>query len=283
MRIWLNDFELNNPAKRVYINEDIEGFDLPGIRTIRGQRSGQSGSYFGAQIYDSRRISIKGTIFSSSVTEALERRREIQMALPLYPERLAVRILDDDGHAYLLYAQVIDFKMPISRARMKSLFKLELEAPDATIYDDTGGSGLSAKLHKAVPGGVVMNSTSPVFGFSFFFSAGNPNTSINNSGLIDVSPVITIEGRITNPVLTNVTTGQEFSMEGYSTADDAVTVIDMQNHTAKLNDGNVFGYIADVSEFWNLAPGTNEIRFVSGSGNDVTSADIEWRPGVRGI
>lgn len=283
MRIWLNDFELNNPLKRVYLNEDIEGFDLPGIRTSRGQRAGQSGSYFGAQLYDSRRISIKGTIFSSSVVEALERRREIQMALPLYPERLTVRILDDDGRAYLLYAQVIDFKMPISRARMKSLFKLELEAPDATIYEDTEGGMLKATLHKAVPGGVVFNSTSPVFGYSFFFSAGNPNTAVNNSGLIDVSPIITIEGRISNPVFTNVTTGQVFSMEGYSTADDAVTIIDMQNHTAKLNGGNVFGYIPQTSEFWNLAPGINEIRFESGSGNDVTSADIEWRPGVRAI
>ncbi|NQD39963.1 phage distal tail protein [Glutamicibacter halophytocola] len=299
MRIWLNDFELNNPLKRVYINEDIEGLDLPSIRTSRGQRAGQSGSYFGAQLFDSRQISIKGSIFSSSIAEALERRREIQAVLPLYPERLTVRILDDDGYAYLLYAQVIDFKMPISRARMKSLFKLELEAPDATIYDDTAGSALRATINKAIPGGFMFTGTSPVFGYNFYFSAGQPNTTVENLSSIPVFPVIVIEGKTTNPVLTNLTTGVVFQLENYSTAADSVTVIDMQNRTVRLGTlsdidpdtgyfypgrgGNVYGYQPLTSEFWSLVPGENQIKLDSGSGSDVTTADMIWRPGVIGI
>ncbi|MBV1778673.1 phage tail family protein [Paeniglutamicibacter sp. ABSL32-1] len=299
MRIWLNDFELNNPAKRVYMNEDIEGLDLPDIRTSRGQRAGQAGSYFGAQIFDARYITIQGSIFSGSVAEALQRRKEIQAALPLYPDRLTVRILDDDGYAYILYAQVMSFKMPIKRARMKSLFKLELEAADPTIYDDTAGSALSAPINKAVPGGFVFNSTSPVFGWSFYFSAGQPNSSVDNSSNVAVNPVIKITGATTNPILTNVTTGQVFQLDNYATASDSVTLIDMQQHTVKLGTaadidpetglfyegrgGNVFGYAPLASEFWSLVPGINQIKFDSGSGADVSSALMVWRPGVMGI
>lgn len=284
MRIWLNDFELNNPAKRVWLSEeDLEGFDLPSIRTSRGQRAGQSGSYFGAQVFDARFITIKGTIFSDSVAEALQRRREIQAALPLYPDRLTVRILDDDGFAYILYAQVIDFKMPISRARMRSRFKLELEAPDSTIYDDTAGNELTATIRKVIPGGYVMNGTSPVFGYSYYFSAGNPNTSVDNLGLITVLPVIEIIGKVTDPVITNLTTGQVFAMTGYSTSEDSVTIIDMLNRTVKLNGGNVFGYVTMTSEFWGLVPGTNEIKFESTGGSDVNTGTMKWRPGVRAI
>lgn len=301
MRIWLNDFELNNPVKRVYINEDIEGLDLPDIRSSRGQRAGQSGSYFGAQLFDSRHITIQGSIFSGSVTEALQRRREIQAALPLYPDRLAVRIEDDDGYVYILYAQVMSFKMPIKRARMKSLFKLELEAPDATIYDDTAGSALTATINKAIPGGFMFTSTSPVFGYSFYFSAGQPNSSVDNASTIVVYPVITINGATTNPILTNVTTGQVFQMSGYSTASDSATIINMNmnEHTVKLgaisdidpetNDfrpgkgGNVFGYQPLTSEFWGLVPGVNQLKFDTASGADVSIATLTWRPGMMGI
>lgn len=299
MRIWLNDFELNNPAKRVYVNEDLEGLDLPDIRTSKGQRSGQSGGYFGAQLFDSRSISIQGKIFSADIAEAKVRRREIQAALPLYPNQLNVRIEDDDGYVYVLFAQVISFKMPIKRSQMSSLFKLELEAGDPVMYVDTAGASLEATINKAIAGGFQFTATSPQFDTTLYFTAGAPNSTVINTSTVPVFPLITITGQTTNPTLINLTTGVGFEMTGYDTSSDAVTLIDMQARTVQLGaasdidpttgrffegrGSNAFGYVTLDAEFWELVPGENEITFDSGSGSDVSSATMTWRPGVMGI
>ncbi|MFC8008931.1 phage distal tail protein [Streptomyces cinereoruber] len=283
MRIFLNDFELNNPSNRMFLDEDLEGFELPAIRSSRGIRSGQSGSYFGAQFWDSRRITLKGRVFSDTVAESLEKKRELQAALPLFPDQIELRMIDDDGRAYIMFCQVMDFKMPIKRQRFQHSFKIELEAPDPVIYDDTAGGSLTATIHKAVAGGMLFSATTPTFGVSTGFSAGMPNTTVSNPGSTAVYPVITITGKTTNPSITNLTTGERFHLTGYAVDSSAVTVIDMLNHTVTLNGGNAFGYVPTDSDWVSLIPGDNEFLFETDASSDVATADLEWRPGMMGI
>ena len=283
MIIWLNDYGLNVPGSRVYVNEPLEGLDKPGVRTSRGTNTGQHGGYIGAQQYEARSVAITGSIFSSDVSEALQKRREIQSRLPIHPEVITVRIQDDDGSMYTFKAYLISFKMDINQARMKSIFKIELEAPDPVIYDDAAGAALDARVNQVIPGGFLFSSASPVFGGTFFFSAGSDSTTIDNTSEVQSYPIITIEGKITDPVFTNRTAGKSFKLEGYGVDASAVTVIDMGERTVTLNGGNVFAYVAEDSDWWTLAPGENEIEFTSGSGGDVKNAGLSWRPGYWGI
>lgn len=282
MRIWLNDFELNNPAKRVYLNDTIEGLDRPNIRTSKGVNTGQAGGYIGAQQHDVRAVTLQGTIFSENVTEALQKRREIQSQLPLHPNIINVRVEDDNGARYAFAAYLIDFSMPIDRSRVKSRFKIELEAPDPVIYDDAAGAALNASVNQVVPGGVQFTDTSPQFD-SFYFSAGSDSTTVDNTSEVLSYPVITITGKTTNPVFTNRTTGESFRLANYSVDASAVTVIDMAERTVTLNGGNVFAYAPVDVDWWGLVSGENAIEFVSGSGGDVTTAQMTWRPGYMGI
>lgn len=282
MRIWLNDFLLNDSASRVYLKGPITGLELPGVRTSRGNRAGQSGSYIGAQFDDGRFITLNGHIWSTDVMEAKQKRREIQEALPLYPETITVRIQDDDGRTYELRAQYVDFKMPIDGSRLKHQFKIDLEAPDPILYDTSAGSALTANIQKAIPGGFQFTDTTPQFD-SFYFSDAQSISVINNSSPNIAHPVITITGKISNPVLTNKNTGETFSLTGYAVDSTAVTVIDMANHTVTLNGGNAFGYVPLTAQWWGLEPGDNTIDFTSDSGSDVTLGVMTWRPGYRGI
>ena len=282
MRLWLNDFELNNPDKRVYLDEPIEGLDTPDVRTSRGSNTGQSGGYIGAQFYGPRAVTIPGRVFSSDITEALQKRREIQAALPIHPAVIVVRVEDDDGRSYVFDTYLIDFKMPITRGRMKSTFKIELEAPDPVIYDDTAGSALTASITQVIPGGVQFTDISPQFD-SFYFSEGSDFVTVSNPSELTSNPVITITGAINNPVLTNRTTGESFRLAGYSVGTDAVTIIDMANRTVTLNGGNAFGYAPTDVDWWGLVPGDNRIEFTSGGGTDTTPGTLTWRPGYRGI
>lgn len=285
MKIWLNDYLLNDQANRTYLREPIDGLELPGIRTSDGQRAGQSGSYTGAQHWDARFLTLNGHIFAATVAEAKQKRREIQSALPLYPTPISVRVEDDDGYVYVFNAQLRDFKMPLTQSNHKHIFKIELKADDPTIFDATAGEALTATIYTAVSGGMQFTTTSPQFGSSFYFTAGQTNATIQNDSSIMVYPVIKITGKTTNPTLTNVATGQVWSLAGYSVTSDSVTEIDMnpQAHTVKLNGGSVFSYVPLTAEWWGLLPGANVIVFDSGSGSDVTTAEITWRPGLMGI
>lgn len=284
IRIWLNDYLLNDQANRTFLREPIEGLELPGIRTSDGMRSGQSGSYTGAQFYDARFVTLQGHIFSSTITEAKQKRREIQTALPLYPTPITVRIEDDDGYVYVFSAQLRDFKMPLTQSNFKHIFKIELKADDPTLYDNSAGSALTASINKPISGGLLFSATTPTFDSSFYFTAGQALSSVDNTSVVTVYPVITITGKTTNPVITNKTTGQVWALTGYTVASDSVTVIDMHNRTVKLNGGSVFSYVsATDDDWWGLAPGVNEVELLSSQDNDVASATVTWRPGVMGI
>lgn len=283
MRIFLNDYELGNPADRIYLNEPVEGLELPSIRTSRGSNTGQHGGWVGPQFFGQRAVTINGHVFSDSLIEGRQKRREIQSHLPLRPTTITVRILDDDGMIYTFDAYVVDFKMPILRSHIKHIFKIELEAADSVIYDDAAGSALEATINQAVPGGYQFTSESPQFGSSFYFSPGQPSTTVTNTSEVTSYPIITITGAVTNPVFTNRTTGKSFRLDGYAVDSTAVTVIDMGKRTVKLNGGNAFAYAPVDVDWFGLVPGDNLIEFTSGSGGDVTSATASWRPGYWGI
>src|SRR5690554_4879677 len=118
MRLWINDFSINDWANRTWLNNgDIEGLDIPSISTSKGKNTGQHGGYVGAQAFGPRAVSIPGSIFASDVSEAVSKRRELQSHLRIHPDVNHVRIEDDDGSMYAFDAYLMDFSMPISRSR----------------------------------------------------------------------------------------------------------------------------------------------------------------------
>lgn len=285
MRVIINGFEINSELNRVYV-DSITGLDIPPIRSSKGIRSGQSGGYYGAQFFGPRPITIIGHLFADSMPEARQKSKQLQDILAaLYPDQLELQIVDEDGATYLIYCQLEDFDLPLEKQLFKYKYKIELEAPDPAILDDTAGQELTAVITKLIPGGLYWSSTTPQFGSSntFYFTAGQPNASVNNPSSITVSPVVTINGKTTNPLITNVTTGETFRMLDYAVPTGSVTVIDMQAHTITLNGGNVYAYWDETSQWISLVPGINEFIFDSAAPSDVAQATLKWRPARWGI
>lgn len=278
MRVLLNDFVLNDPDNRVYLNDQIEGLDYPDIRTSKGMLSGQNGGFIGAQFLEPRAISIIGTIFSSDVTEAKQKRRNIQAALPLHPEVIEVVIEDDDGATYLVYANLISFKMPIERNPIKSRFKIELEAPDPIIYDNASGSELTVTLQRVVQGGFTWPITWPLV-----WASASGAVTVNNNGTTFVQPTITLTDTMTNPVLTNETTGQVFEFDDLTTTAGDVVLIDMRARTVTLNGGSILQKVVPSSTWWGLEVGSNDIKLETSSGSDDVTGELSWRNGLLGI
>lgn len=108
--------------------------------------------------------------------------------------------------------------------------------------------------------------------------------TIGNPGDVDVWPVITITGPITDPVVIDQFTGRQLAVTVTLGAGQQL-VLDARPtaRTATGPTGNL--YSAMTSRDWfALRPGANSLRF-QGSGIDagVTAAAVVWRPGYLSV
>lgn len=274
MIVTLNGFEINTPTNNVWLDDEIPGLDLPDIRTSKGNYSGRDGGYIGGQFFAARSFAFMGNVFSSDVASLEVSKKAFQAALA--GGGVTVTMVTNAGNSYVIYAKLIDFDMPIKRNIFSAPFKVELEAPDPTIYDNTGGGALTATLSRVVSGGYTYPVTYPVT-----YGAGSGPTTVTNSGLVTVYPVITLTGTMTNPSLANQTTNQLFSISPITTGASDVVVIDMLQHTVTLNGGSI--YALSNRGWWGLQPGGNSIALATSSGTDTVTGAITWRNGYIAI
>jgi hypothetical protein len=285
MIVKLNDYVINDGVSPASLGNDgeIDGLELPSIRTSSGNYSGRNGGYVGAQFFAARSIGLQGKIFSADLATAEQARRDLQTLLATALESqdsITVSILTNAGHQYVIDAYLIDFQMPITGTLFSSPFQIELMAPDPTIYDNATGSALTATVPKLVSGGY----TYPVV-FPVIYTGGGSPTTITNSGDFDVYPLVTMTGAMNNPVLTNLTTSEAFSLTGLITGPGDTVVVDMNplRRTVTLNGSSIFGLIGSSSTFWSLQPGGNDVTLTTPNSGDTVSALFSWRPGYLAI
>lgn len=91
------------------------------------------------------------------------------------------------------------------------------------------------------------------------------------AGVDSAWPIWTIQGGAQNPTLTNITTGQTISWQGFVPEGQTLT-INMAEMTADLAGANVFEYI--TGEWLRLAPGNNTL--VYNAGNADKPSTLSW-------
>lgn len=150
-------------------------------------------------------------------------------------------------------------------------------APAAVQFLVTDPVWYSAALHVQ-----AMNlSTAPSgrgFNKSFDYGWGGTATAgaytITNAGGTGTKPTLTLAGPLTNPVLTNETTGETLELT-YTLGSGETLTIDFDAATIYL-DGTASRYYAKTGgTFWELAAGDNNVRFSAQSGSGT--ATLEWR------
>lgn len=276
MIVSLNGYTINDGTTNVWLDVELDGLELPNIRTSQGNYAGKDGGYVGAQFYAPRQVTIQGNVFATDATTFESARRSLQTAIR--GQSVTVQVTTNSGAAYILYCNLLDFKMPITRDIFKAPFKIELLAPDPTIYDNATGTALTANVPKIVSGGYTYPVVYPVI-----YAAGSSPTTVVNSGTVSVYPTITLSGIMTNPIIQNVTTGQLFKLDGLTTSSGDVVVIDMRARSVLLNGGSIFADVDSASSWWPLQAGNNSISLTSSGGSDTVSAVVSWRSGYMGI
>lgn len=278
MIISLNGLIINDPStgNGLYLDEPVEGLSLPPIRTSSGNYSGRDGGWVGAQFYGGRLINLTGRIFAAS-TAALEAGRQAFEAALAQPT-VSVLITTNGGSQYALTAYFDSMSMPIERSAVQANWQITLLAPDPIIYDNSAGGGNTATISRTSGGGLSWKLTWPLM-----WAAGSSPTTVTNAGTVTIFPIVTLNGQMSAPIVTNQTTGQFISLPTLNTSAGDALVIDMLNRTVLLNGSSVLQYVSSTSTWWPLVVGSNSISLTTGNSADTVTGTVSWRSGYRGI
>lgn len=275
MRVYLDDFELNNAENLMYLDEPIEGVSgLPNIRSATGVNQGRDGSWVSRQLYEGRYISFQGRIFGGEPIDVENKRRELVSVLQR--KKLKLRIITYAGMEFITEVFVMANQMPINRELNIVKWKIDLLSEDPLFYDNSAGE-LLATVGKVMDGGFDIP-----FDIPFNISAGGEPSVVTNSGNETVYPIITISTPATNPKLINRATN-EFMQVMTTVLEGDKLIIDMRNKTITHNGLNIYSLQRDGSTFFGLAPGVNVMEIQSDIASENSKAEVRYQSGFLGI
>lgn len=151
---------------------------------------------------------------------------------------------------------------------------IEMFCPDPRIYADTAKS---AVLNPTTSRGRIYNRT---YNLTYTVASGSGTSSsvVANSGNVTVYPTITLAGQITNPVITNSTTGDFIALQiGMATLDTLVIDTDLRSITYNGNPAR--NILTNASTWISLAPGNSTLGIVASAADPTSTCTISFRDG----
>ncbi len=108
--------------------------------------------------------------------------------------------------------------------------------------------------------------------------APNVSTLISNVGIADTHPSVTLFGPATNPIITNLATGEQVKLT-YVLAAGAYLVLDFARKTVLLNGAtSVYSSVDFVNtDWWTLLPGANTVSWTATATTTASSMRVNYR------
>lgn len=263
------------PGSNDYIVSSVDGFGIPAVRNGDTDRPADVGGFFGRDFVGSRTVTAVVVVDCDTPSDALDALdaliAEWQVLTPdttttkpltvQRPGRAAQRwngrprraVVDDS----MIGAGVITVT-------------LEYAAADPRIYEDALNT-LTTGLES--PG---VGRTYPLT-FPRVYGAGGADgiVQVVNAGTFATRPVVTITGPCDSPAVLNDTTGEALTSTLTLGAAD-VLVVDFDQRQVTLNGAQRWDLTSD-SSWWELAPGTTQVRFTASAFVAGAAMSIAWR------
>lgn len=280
-----NELTLVANATTAFSLEEVQGLEAPPYRTTIIEYAGKDGGMVPDQKRGQRIVTITGGIDTNTPEAQLEARRVFLDALS-FNENVPISIVTQDNKTYLFYAKFRQPQMPI-KAMNSTDFQIIAIADDWRLYDSTSGSINSATVFKMIEGGARWRTGADGDGWRWLtgsgvrWNAGSGSVNVVNTGTTASNPVITITGANQNPIVRNVTTGEQIKIN-ITTGLSDVLVIDTLTKSVLLNGGNINALVEPGSTYFSLQPGGNLITLT----NDNVSggqATIQWYDAITGV
>jgi hypothetical protein len=280
--IYLDDYHLHSltEALPTRVARGVAGLEAPEQRVDAYNIPGGDGQTVANILHGGRVIVMEGTVRGDSETTYRANRAAFHQLVganrtatgQMQPRVL--KLTDATGAEYRLSVVVQALKNP-DELPTHSRFQLQLLATDYLIY---GESESSVSLTLPISGGITLPDT---FALTFGASSGGSATA-TNSGTTSTAPIVTFTGPMTNPRLSNDTTGQVMGLDIELGSGDEITV-DMRARTiVQGGSTNRMSVKTADSKFWSLALGENLLR-LSATSYDAGSVSVTYRDAFLGL
>lgn len=258
-----------------YVVSSVDGFGKPDMRNGDTARPIDDGSYFGRDFLNSRTINVVVNIAADTPELALDAHEALMAEWQLStPDSTATKPLT--------------FKVPGRDARRwngrprrcatdlstvgAGVIKetLEYVAADPRVYSD---ALLELSTGMQSPG--VGRSYPLTYPRTFGAIGTDGSLQITNAGTYPTRPVITFRGPCSDPTVWNDATGEFVTLGVTLTASDVV-VVDFDARQMTFNGAPRWDFYAS-STWWELAPGTTQVRFTADAFQAAASMSVAWR------
>lgn len=255
-----------------YVFKSFAGFMSPEVRQTIENYGGADGTVASPQYYGKRVFRINGEIWGTSLADYEEKRIALTNAFVKGLETVTftskagsvytsdVYISGEVESAYEAGSAIISSY----RIELYSSFPFIKGALHETVIGVYTGGGM------AIPTAIPMS----------IAEGGQGATIISNTGNYTAYPVITMNGALINPVITNITNGQSVSYSG-TIASGSSVIIDTYNKTAVTNNGT--NIRANISGFPTIEKGDNIFTLTDQGNSSVASAIIAYNDTYVGI
>jgi len=248
-------------ASEYYTLKEADGFASAALDVVKWDRPGTHGIKTPRAFWRQRALRLDVGIRSTTSADYETRRRAL----------IAAFDTPRDGLTWLKFSTQGGLALQ-TQFHLNSEIQAPLKQGEVTIGE--------ARIELIAEDPVLYSQTQ--YAPELLFSAGS--VVISNGGTAPVFPVVRIYGSVTDPVITNTTTGRSVSFTGLTIPAGHYVDIDMANETV-LYDGitNYYQYIL-LDDFWWLAEGNNTITItgtLGGSGD--RKIVVTYRAGYLGI
>jgi hypothetical protein len=165
---------------------------------------------------------------------------------------------------------------PSITGRLPKQFQIALVSADHRIYSDEEHS-LAVLGTAGEENGFGFN-----LGFDLSFGGGGVvgQLLVDNAGDAATPPRLKVSGPVTNPIIANVTTGEEIRLI-YTLAEGEYLEVDTRpdNVSVLLNGSSNRYSVLDFvnSQIWELAPGVNDVRLRATAVAAPATLTVNWR------
>lgn len=186
-----------------------------------------------------------------------------------------IKFTMEDGVTYRLLSQVVGVTFP-QKYMLNADFMIDCLADSLLVENNTPTTTVGGT---ATVNGFLVPTLVPIVTTGGF----NGDTTVINNGTYPISPVITLQGPLTNPQVYNKTTGILMQLSTTLGVSDKL-VIDMNNKTVVLNgQTNRLNTKTQASRFWNLQVGSNVINLSSSISSETGTMTIVSYDGYLGV
>ena len=268
---------LNDPTDDNYVGlmTDLKGV-WPGIRGGDSSRSAGNGAQRGVRKRSARKWMATGVIEAWPPTTRNERIDRLTLACDALDDDATIKWTDASGiDKQIMYLRLGDEHDVTGGMPKDCLFALD--STDYRVFSQELHEE-SATFEALSSGGVIFPIVFPVV-----FGAGvlTAQMTVTNAGNQPTPPIVRIDGPALNPRVYNATVDASMVIDYDIPAGEYITIDRYADYPVTLNgSGNIYRAFDEVnSEWWELAPGDNDIRLYCDSFSDGSGATVYWRDG----